>query len=189
MATTLSTVGMSVVHKRNRTDALAAGPPGVLSASSRRRQSQVAFAARSVCDRIAFARLNRRNRTANLPSREKGYAAGIPVWPGYFLRSGLRARVAELRRFSAILNGMQPGFSTSQTAWRRERDSNPRYPFRYSSFQDCLFQPLTHPSASGRLWLVYNIGPRTPLSSRANPTGLSRDQFACRARIPVDKRR
>src|SRR3954465_14446217 len=34
-----------------------------------------------------------------------------------------------------------------QTLWRRERDSNPRYPFRYSSFQDCLFQPLTHPSA------------------------------------------
>src|SRR5258708_2843685 len=31
--------------------------------------------------------------------------------------------------------------------WRRERDSNPRYPFRYSGFQDRLFQPLTHPSA------------------------------------------
>ncbi len=31
--------------------------------------------------------------------------------------------------------------------WRRERDSNPRYPFEYSGFQDRLFQPLTHPSA------------------------------------------
>ena len=31
--------------------------------------------------------------------------------------------------------------------WRRERDSNPRYRFRYSGFQDRLFQPLTHPSA------------------------------------------
>src|SRR4051812_24746756 len=31
--------------------------------------------------------------------------------------------------------------------WRRERDSNPRYPFRYSGFQDRLFQPLTHLSA------------------------------------------
>ena len=30
--------------------------------------------------------------------------------------------------------------------WRRERDSNPRYPFGYSGFQDRLFQPLTHPS-------------------------------------------
>ena len=31
--------------------------------------------------------------------------------------------------------------------WRRERDSNPRCPFRHSGFQDRLFQPLTHPSA------------------------------------------
>ena len=34
-----------------------------------------------------------------------------------------------------------------QTAWRRERDSNPRYPCGHSGFQDRLFQPLTHPSA------------------------------------------
>ncbi len=32
--------------------------------------------------------------------------------------------------------------------WRRERDSNPRYGFPYSGFQDRLFQPLTHPSAA-----------------------------------------
>src|ERR1035438_8985656 len=32
--------------------------------------------------------------------------------------------------------------------WRRERDSNPRYPFGYIGFQDRLFQPLTHPSAA-----------------------------------------
>ena len=31
--------------------------------------------------------------------------------------------------------------------WRRERDSNPRYPFRYSGFQDRLIKPLSHPSA------------------------------------------
>ena len=40
------------------------------------------------------------------------------------------------------------GFSAAETDWRRERDSNPRYPFEYSGFQDRLFQPLTHPSAS-----------------------------------------
>src|ERR1700756_3013650 len=39
------------------------------------------------------------------------------------------------------------GFSAVETCWRRERDSNPRYRFRYSGFQDRLFQPLTHPSA------------------------------------------
>jgi hypothetical protein len=32
--------------------------------------------------------------------------------------------------------------------WRRERDSNPRYGFPHSGFQDRLFQPLTHPSAA-----------------------------------------
>jgi hypothetical protein len=39
------------------------------------------------------------------------------------------------------------GFATRKI-WRRERDSNPRYGFPYSGFQDRLFQPLTHPSAS-----------------------------------------
>ena len=36
----------------------------------------------------------------------------------------------------------------SKYTWRRERDSNPRYPFRYNGFQDRRYQPLTHPSAS-----------------------------------------
>ena len=36
------------------------------------------------------------------------------------------------------------------TRWRRERDSNPRYPFRYNGFQDRRYQPLTHPSAGER---------------------------------------
>ena len=35
------------------------------------------------------------------------------------------------------------------TLWRRARDSNPRYPFRYNGFQDRRFQPLTQLSASG----------------------------------------
>ena len=39
--------------------------------------------------------------------------------------------------------------NNQQYRWRRERDSNPRYPFGYSGFQDRLFQPLTHPSAVG----------------------------------------
>ena len=34
-----------------------------------------------------------------------------------------------------------------QTLWRRERDSNPRYPFRYTRFRGARFQPLTHLSA------------------------------------------
>ena len=40
--------------------------------------------------------------------------------------------------------------------WRRERDSNPRYGFPYSGFQDRPFQPLTHPSArANKPILVY----------------------------------
>jgi hypothetical protein len=47
----------------------------------------------------------------------------------------LKARPTELRRFSAILAVMQLNFSATQTEWRRERDSNPRYRFQYSGFQ------------------------------------------------------
>ena len=52
-----------------------------------------------------------------------------------------------MRRFLAIVEQLQPGFSATQTEWRRERDSNPRYPLRYSGFQDRLIKPLSHPSA------------------------------------------
>src|ERR1035441_8756235 len=73
--------------------------------------------------------------------------ACLLVQQGTFSESGLSAKHAELRGFSAIFRGKQPDFSATQTAWRRERDSNPRYGFPYSGFQDRLFQPLTHPSA------------------------------------------
>src|SRR5207302_11093465 len=45
--------------------------------------------------------------------------------------------------------------------WRRERDSNPRYPFGYSGFQDRPFRPLTHPSAANKRGFspVYNSHP------------------------------
>src|SRR5580658_4175686 len=34
--------------------------------------------------------------------------------------------------------------SSKQRSWRRGRDSNPRYGFPYSSFQDWRLQPLGH---------------------------------------------
>ncbi len=34
-----------------------------------------------------------------------------------------------------------------KTKWRKRRDSNPRYPFRYASFQDWSHQPLGHSSS------------------------------------------
>ena len=62
----------------------------------------------------------------------------------HLLQSGLRARLAELGRFFVIFRATWAGFSAVQTAWRRERDSNPRYPFRYAGFQDRCHQPLGH---------------------------------------------
>jgi hypothetical protein len=45
----------------------------------------------------------------------------------------------------AELNGQK--WTSMEKNWRRERDSNPRYPFRHNGFQDRRYQPLTHPSA------------------------------------------
>ena len=41
--------------------------------------------------------------------------------------------------------------------WRRERDSNPRYGFPYSGFQDHRHQPLGHPSARYSLRITEQI--------------------------------
>jgi hypothetical protein len=40
--------------------------------------------------------------------------------------------------------------SNSADCWRRERDSNPRYRFRYTHFPGVRLQPLGHPSGTGR---------------------------------------
>ena len=82
-----------------------------------------------------------------MPSREKGAKTCLGSKARHFLLSGLSATSEELRPFPAIFRSTQASFSALQTAWRRERDSNPRYPFGYIGFQDRLFQPLTHPSA------------------------------------------
>ena len=92
-------------------------------------ESQVPFASVSVCDRITFARDARRNRTADLSSRENGRNAGLPASARHFLRSGFGAGIAKLRHFQAIFRGMQPGFSATQTEWRSGLDSNPRSGF------------------------------------------------------------
>src|ERR1043165_7320220 len=48
--------------------------------------------------------------------------------------------------------------------WRRERDSNPRYGFPYSGFQDHPFQPLTHPSAAVYLQFSKHLAVGVPVS-------------------------
>ena len=44
--------------------------------------------------------------------------------------------------------------------WRRERDSNPRYPFWYSGFQDRRHRPLGHPSAPDPAKCTGTLTPR-----------------------------
>ena len=71
--------------------------------------------------------------------------------------------IAKYGHYSHISAQSERNFSAVKTCWRRERDSNPRYGFPYSGFQDRLFQPLTHPSArtGNRVMLsrlVYNRG-------------------------------
>ena len=60
--------------------------------------------------------------------------------------------------------------------WRRARDSNPRYPFRYASFQDWSHQPLGQLSAISKIplsenqpHLCYGFSPSTPPGSRPAP--------------------
>ena len=59
--------------------------------------------------------------------RKNGPRVGSGARVAHFLQSGLSTRLAKLCPFRAILRELQPGFSAFQTAWRRGRDSNPRY--------------------------------------------------------------
>src|ERR1700730_18601424 len=63
-----------------------------------------------------------------VPSREKRQKTCLRDSTGHLLQCCLKARPAELRRFSAILAIMQPNFSATQTGWRRDRDPNLHYP-------------------------------------------------------------
>jgi hypothetical protein len=73
-------------------------------------------------------------RTACVPSGETGDKVLLRRSAGHFLWSGLRARVAELRRFPICFRAMQPSFSAVQTVWRRERDSKRRCLLRTRNF-------------------------------------------------------
>jgi hypothetical protein len=57
-------------------------------------------------------------------------------------------KIANWRAFCGYFNGRSKKFTSIQTAWRRERDSNPRYGFPYAGFQDRCHQPLGHLSAA-----------------------------------------
>ena len=62
-------------------------------------------------------------------SREKGSEPAPLGLAGRFLWSGFGLKIAEFRPFLAFCGAILRNFSLVQTAWRRERDSNPRYGF------------------------------------------------------------
>ncbi len=74
------------------------------------------------------------------PSREKSSIACVWRSAGHFLRSGFGEGIAELRRFLAILAGMQPSFSATQTVWRsaqsRANSSPPKFPANREKYRE-----------------------------------------------------
>src|SRR5258705_3243946 len=64
----------------------------------------------------------------------------------------------KLRRFRALPRALA-------LRWRRERDSNPRYPYGYSGFRDRPIQPLSHLSAGENT----RIGTAFPPPNRHTP--------------------
>src|ERR1039458_9188035 len=94
-----------------------------------------------------------------------------PVCPGTIAKYGQFSRISEVE---------EPAFSAVQTAWRRERDSNPRYGFPYSGFQDVPFSPPSlvakhlqsepmPPSRAQRLSFGNYCAPLCDPNSCANP--------------------
>jgi hypothetical protein len=60
------------------------------------------------------------------------------------LRTPYHLTVCGSKAIIPIPRAIKADFSALQTVWRRGRDSNPRYPFRYAGFQDRCHQPLGH---------------------------------------------
>ena len=59
-------------------------------------------------------------------------------------RSRVSVQAARFTRNGLVATGRE----TVQVERRMGRDSNPRYPCEYGSFQDCCLKPLGHPSGS-----------------------------------------
>jgi hypothetical protein len=69
------------------------------------------------------------NGTVWRPSGERSHKAGRWLQQDTFSESDFVAKYAELRGFNAVLRGKPQGFSAVETVWRREVDSNFKYPF------------------------------------------------------------
>jgi hypothetical protein len=97
----------------------------------------------TVCELCARSgRLLHFGKAAHVPSGESQDCDRILMPEQSVLSSPVcLGTIARYGHYSSILAQSERNFSAVQTAWRRERDSNPRYPFRHSGFQDVSFSP------------------------------------------------
>src|SRR4029079_9956467 len=110
----------------------------------------------TTCGRICWQR-----RKINVSQVFAGQRVGVKqvsehVWLVTFMDYDLGYFDDETCRLEPIDNPFGPKVlpmspEWTPRRWRRERDSNPRYPSGYSGFQDHRHRPLGHPSASNKI--------------------------------------
>jgi|SRR5215469_2081197 len=101
-----------------------------------RRKSQFTLRLRSVYDREYFAICSSPNRTTTFPPEKIRRKRRLRRRAVIFSSPFSTTNIAKTVHFSHILAETDESLYPVQTSWRRERDSNPRYPFEYSGFQD-----------------------------------------------------
>ena len=108
----------------------------------------------------------RREPVRPTPDRAENESAG---------RSRRRSACARFACFGETSRRSRPEFMAGAGGWRRERDSNPRYGFPYSGFQDHRHRPLGHPSAFEH-WPDFARSARWQFNRRTRPAKASRRQ-------------
>jgi hypothetical protein len=89
-------------------------------------KSQPARSESPACDRLAFARCPPRNRTANVPSREKPGALPPSLLTSAFSPVRFVEQVSrKMGIFRVFRRNGRGNFSAVKTCWRREWDSKP----------------------------------------------------------------
>lgn len=68
-----------------------------------------------------------------------------------------RARTDQEQMTTTLFHRLtRPVAKSCKNSKRMGRDSNPRYGFPYSSFQDCRLSPLGHPSKTNFMTVIFS---------------------------------
>ena len=190
--------GLPAAHSRIAGPLLPSGPGGVGRLALRRagihvRPTQRYFSTSGVDSRLSE---DRRENATGL--RRAGSSRGLSDRPPWVRRD--RRRILTIRgrpprhrrtgfshrscRFEPFVSARAcSSRSDSDLSWRRGWDSNPRYPFGYSSFRDCPLQPLAYLSGP----FILSVAPvrkksttRPRHSSSRTPATTAKRWFAAR---------